>query len=585
MDPQEITNKIKEKVYRIASKRKTRSKAWEIFGEIITDTHEIIANFVACRSCFTVLRHYGNTTTNLIQHSCVQETLPSSSRKIKIEKFDQKLVLNKCTNFCIQDLRPFSIVNGNGFQELIETCIKMGAKYGEHIDVKSMLPDPTTISNSLDDLMKRVKELITHELADSLKLAVTTDLWSDDYKRKSYVSVTAHFIKNDVLREIVLAMREMLGPATAENLHEILTDVLNEYNLTDLHNITFVTDRGSNIVKALESYERYNCMDHLYNNVLVTASSKITEVASFFNACKKLVVFFKKSNNLLSKLKTTLKSECSTRWNSKFEMCDSIIKNINDITLILQSKNKTHLINGINTHLLNEMVEFLRPFKSFSIQLQATQKPTLYLVLPFYNSLKKNCLTQNTDSNILKKFKITINRLFEEIIEPNIKIIHKTATFLYPICKDMKLLGQSEKNDIYLYIKNNVSSGEIEVEASDSGTLSSVFDDFYNNANDSGSGQISNSVDAEITKYLNMPIPNTDIDMLDWWAEHKTSFKHLYKLSNIINCIPATSAASERVFSSGGNIITVKRNRLNSNKVDNLVVINSFYKTCGNFQQ
>ena len=41
----------------------------------------------------------------------------------------------------------------------------------------------------------------------------------------------------------------------------------------------------------------------------------------------------------------------------------------------------------------------------------------------------------------------------------------------------------------------------------------------------------------------------------------------------MVLAIPASSAKSERVFSTGGNIVTVKRTRLNPKKVEELIII------------
>ena len=41
----------------------------------------------------------------------------------------------------------------------------------------------------------------------------------------------------------------------------------------------------------------------------------------------------------------------------------------------------------------------------------------------------------------------------------------------------------------------------------------------------------------------------------------------------MVLAISASSAKSERVFSTGGNIVTVKRTRLNPKKVEELIII------------
>ena len=68
-------------------------------------------------------------------------------------------------------------------------------------------------------------------------------------------------------------------------------------------------------------------------------------------------------------------------------------------------------------------------------------------------------------------------------------------------------------------------------------------------------------------------------DVVQWWKDNSVKYPRLSKLAMRILSIPASSAASERVFSLAGNIITEKCNRLTNKTVDNIVFLNSFYKT------
>ena len=51
----------------------------------------------------------------------------------------------------------------------------------------------------------------------------------------------------------------------------------------------------------------------------------------------------------------------------------------------------------------------------------------------------------------------------------------------------------------------------------------------------------------------------TDVCGLKWWAQHVSKFPYVAKLSKKYLAIPATSTASERVFSTAGNIVNKKR--------------------------
>ena len=60
---------------------------------------------------------------------------------------------------------------------------------------------------------------------------------------------------------------------------------------------------------------------------------------------------------------------------------------------------------------------------------------------------------------------------------------------------------------------------------------------------------------------------------LEWWRLHHTDYPHIWKVAERILAIPATSAPSERVFSSAANIVDKKRVRLKPENVDLLVFL------------
>lgn len=80
----------------------------------------------------------------------------------------KKETIEKLIDFCAKDLRPFNIIEGDGFKELIQHFIKIDAKYG-NIDVNKIIPSRKTISNRVEDkyfllknqFIKKFKTLIT----------------------------------------------------------------------------------------------------------------------------------------------------------------------------------------------------------------------------------------------------------------------------------------------------------------------------------------------------------------------------------------------------------------------------------------
>ena len=59
----------------------------------------------------------------------------------------------------------------------------------------------------------------------------------------------------------------------------------------------------------------------------------------------------------------------------------------------------------------------------------------------------------------------------------------------------------------------------------------------------------------------------------------------LASLAKWILTIPASSSKSERVFSTGGNIVTAKRNRLSPKNVESLIVIKENMAMVNDFMQ
>lgn len=65
------------------------------------------------------------------------------------------------------------------------------------------------------------------------------------------------------------------------------------------------------------------------------------------------------------------------------------------------------------------------------------------------------------------------------------------------------------------------------------------------------------TVEGELENYLMAPYADSETEPLDWWKIHEKTFPRVSKLARRYLCIPATSSPpSERIFSTGGNIVT-----------------------------
>lgn len=81
------------------------------------------------------------------------------------------------------------------------------------------------------------------------------------------------------------------------------------------------------------------------------------------------------------------------------------------------------------------------------------------------------------------------------------------------------------------------------------------------------------SLAEEFDKYCTEPNVSEDINPFEWWAENKIRFPHVAAVSREYLAVPATSVASERIFSKCGLVCSDRRAALNPQHVEQLVFL------------
>lgn len=89
------------------------------------------------------------------------------------------------------------------------------------------------------------------------------------------------------------------------------------------------------------------------------------------------------------------------------------------------------------------------------------------------------------------------------------------------------------------------------------------------------------AVSSELQSYMHCADLDSEDNPLDWWREHQLVFPQLSKLVKKYLSIPARSASSERVFSTGGNIVACLWSYLKPENVDKLVFPAKNLWACG----
>ncbi len=96
-----------------------------------------------------------------------------------------------------------------------------------------------------------------------------------------------------------------------------------------------------------------------------------------------------------------------------------------------------------------------------------------------------------------------------------------------------------------------------------------------------GSDLINNldqTIQFELDKYLNNLNVDMSTNIFEWWHQRKSVYPRLHSLMVKYLIIPATSAASERFFSSTGLILEDRRSRLSDENVNMLIFLFKNFK-------
>lgn len=602
LESKDIIHKISTGELKCVKNEIGKSAVWKHFLEIVDAQSKKKLEYVQCETCKCVLKYKSSSgSSRLSRHS--KTCAPSCSASKPIEQYfhpspkqitaeQKKNILDSCVKLCTEDLRPFDIVEGQGFVHLAQNLINLGATLGK-VKVTDVLPHRTTISKHVRQTAENCRNQILpgiNVIIQDVGGALTTDLWTEPFRQTSYICITCHYIDEQFeLRPIVLSTGSF--PNISKTSGNILNEILETlkkigFDVALLNKCTFVTDEGSNIVSALKCYKRVTCICHLLNTVLKHSYSETADefpvLKSSVEKCKSLVRYLKKSG-AVNDLSKTVHQEVECRWNTLFLMLESILTQYNEIKELLQKRHEGHRLDNIFPDSIQTLLNFLKIFQEASSKLEGDLYPTLHRVLLWTEYLKKHCTENVTDTQLEKCLKANAKKWIQKKIV--ITEIHKIATFLHPKFKSLKMLQNADKLNIYQKVRQmlaEVSPKDCN-ESATSDTANSnkivgdlcshtdIFDEWTDN------DTIECSVD-EVQSYIELSVIDeiNDKDLLVWWK--KSPFQNLAKVARNILCIPASSATSERDFSVAGRVLEERRCNLSPDAVDAILFLKNYAK-------
>ena len=179
------------------------------------------------------------------------------------------IVIKKIINLVCKDLRSFEIIVGQGFREFSQEMIDISSKYGS-LQVDDLFSHPTTISRNIIKNADSLKKKLAENLKDIFELvggAFTTDMWTDDYRKISYILLTVHYMNEtwQIKDQILAASKFPDVGHIADNIKKVILGILKGYNFIPdslIERYMFVTNSAFNFISAFKGLNHIPCFAH-----------------------------------------------------------------------------------------------------------------------------------------------------------------------------------------------------------------------------------------------------------------------------------------------------------------------------------
>ena len=410
-------------------------------------------------------------------------------------------------------------------------------------------------------------------------------MWKDEYKGRSYISLTVHFFDGIGIQYRVVKSDEYdEDDKTGVNMLRWFVRTMKEL-MPNNPNYYLCTDSAPNVVSAFKnSKTRFSCIAHSLHLVVTElvsdlnkSNDKTAEVLSkAIRECKSLATHF---NHIKPpQLERTIKNVVATRWNSVLTMLRSIYSQFDNVKDILEDRQDYDYLDCPKEH-LKVWIDFLAPIEEISVSLSSSSLPSLNLVVPKLNLLIKNLVVSKDDDSEFQFLKRRFKLAFNLKVLPKMEVIHfavplmdfrfKSRSYNWVGCKVDTADGKQLIKQLFDCVnptetsptkKRKINDELIDSEPEDSDEENEL-DLFY-------SSKISLESFYDDTG---------NFDLFKCWDRYKTQFPKVYKLATWLLSVPATSVLSEKNFSDSKWMINSRRANLNPQNVNDCLVLKSSY--------
>ncbi|XP_064475751.1 E3 SUMO-protein ligase ZBED1-like [Ornithodoros turicata] len=410
-----------------------------------------------------------------------------------------------------------------------------------------------------------------------------------------YTSLTCHLMTVDYeLRRYTLATRHIFESYTALNFSSMLQELCSEWHIPSSVTAFIVTDNGRNMRAAVRQlpWKERACLAH---TLQLAINDALPQVPGLTELCKKapaIVGHYKHSSaaqkrldDLLLKMnKPTLKvlQNVPTRWNSQFVMFSRLLQLREAVSVELATSNSSiDCFTSTQWRLVSDIVDVLQPFYDATVEVSADRYPTLSILTPIVFGLME-CVSQLQHESTLAKCLFKCMRA--RFVGYELDEVAHMAMFLDP---RFRCTLYSSDSQMQLWLADQVMkelqpfqeefSPQKEASSSTAPTSSlSLWNAFERLKESSDQGQAMALPEREVGDYTKGALLKRSGDPCRWWQTvGRFKYPMLERAALKYLAIPVTSVPSERVFSTAGDIVSARRERILPQNVEQLLFLHA----------
>ncbi|KAH7667122.1 Tam3-transposase (Ac family) protein [Dioscorea alata] len=568
LDEQELESNKSGK--ETSKKAKEFSDVWNFFIKkgvvVLVDQDDIqIAECKGCKKEYkcggkryetsTLRRHKDNC--KMIKFNDVGQMFIDHEGKISSKKIDQKIARDLLAAAVIKHDLPFSFVEYDGIRAWIK-----------YLNPDGICISRNTLVYDITRIYMREKEKLKHVLGNiQNRICLTSYVWTA-CTSEGYIFLTGHFLfsflKEWGIEKKVFSLT-LDNASSNDNMQDILKEQLS------LHDSLLC---GGEFIHI-------GCSAHILNlivqeglKVAHDALHKIRESVKYVKGSESRMKKFEECVGAVDNINTSigLRLDVSTHWNSTYLMLDSVIKYKRAFaSLQLNDKNYKYCLSNEEWKRGEKIYEFLEPFYDTTNLISGSSYPT---------SNFEDVVISDMCRRMKEKFdkywrQYSMVLAFGAILDPRIKL--SMLEYFYgkvesdsTKCQDKVSLVRIKLYTVFQHYSNANESSSSQPQFSSIITPTSTQE-----IKTFESQSITSAEKSQLDLYLEEPKLEfayyEDLDVLEYWKNHKHRFPILALMASDVLAIPITTVASESAFSIGARVLNKYRSCTLPEKVQALI--------------